>query len=99
MKSDLPKVLHRIAGRPLLHWVVTAARAAGAGRVVAILGHRVDVVQSSLDAAFGPGAVEVALQPEQRGTDVPLRMCASARFHAPRERRSTRSGMLPFCRT
>ena len=26
MKSDLPKVLHRIAGRPMLHWVVAAAR-------------------------------------------------------------------------
>lgn len=68
MKSDLPKVLHRIAGRPLLHWVVTAARAAGAGRVIAILGHRADAVQASLDAAFGAGAVEVALQSEQRGT-------------------------------
>jgi bifunctional UDP-N-acetylglucosamine pyrophosphorylase/glucosamine-1-phosphate N-acetyltransferase len=68
MKSELPKVLHRIAGRPLLHWVVTAARAAGAGRVIAILGHRADSVQSSLDAAFGAGAVEVALQTEQRGT-------------------------------
>src|SRR3954465_15498238 len=68
MKSDLPKVLHRIAGRPLLHWVVTAARAAGAGRVGAILGHKADAVQASLDATFGPGAVEVALQSEQRGT-------------------------------
>jgi bifunctional UDP-N-acetylglucosamine pyrophosphorylase/glucosamine-1-phosphate N-acetyltransferase len=68
MKSDLPKVLHRIAGRPMLHWVVTAARAAGAGRVVAILGHKADLVQQALDASFGAGTVEVALQPEQRGT-------------------------------
>jgi bifunctional UDP-N-acetylglucosamine pyrophosphorylase/glucosamine-1-phosphate N-acetyltransferase len=68
MKSDLPKVLHRVAGRPLLHWVVTAARAAGAGRVIAILGHKADVVQAALDAAFGAGAVEVALQHEQLGT-------------------------------
>jgi bifunctional UDP-N-acetylglucosamine pyrophosphorylase/glucosamine-1-phosphate N-acetyltransferase len=68
MKSDLPKVLHRIAGRPMLHWVVTAARAAGAGRVIAILGHKSDVVKTSLDASFGAGAVEIALQAEQRGT-------------------------------
>jgi bifunctional UDP-N-acetylglucosamine pyrophosphorylase/glucosamine-1-phosphate N-acetyltransferase len=68
MKSDLPKVLHRIAGRPMLHWVVTAARTAGAGRVVAILGHKADVVKASLDASFGAGSVEIALQPEQRGT-------------------------------
>ena len=62
MKSDLPKVLHRVAGRPLLHWVVTAARAAGAGRVVAILGHQHEVVKAALDASFGAGAVDVALQ-------------------------------------
>ena len=68
MKSDLPKVLHRVAGRPLLHWVVTAARATGAGRVIAILGHKAEVVQAALDASFGAGSVEVALQREQRGT-------------------------------
>jgi len=68
MKSDLPKVLHRIAGRPMLHWVVTAARAAGAGRVIAILGHKADTVKTALDASFGPGTVEIALQTEQRGT-------------------------------
>src|SRR4051812_3458384 len=68
MKSEVPKVLHRVAGRPLLHWVVTAARAAGAGRVIAILGHKADAVQSSLEASFGAGAVEVVLQTEQRGT-------------------------------
>jgi bifunctional UDP-N-acetylglucosamine pyrophosphorylase/glucosamine-1-phosphate N-acetyltransferase len=68
MKSDLAKVLHRIAGRPMLHWVVTAARAAGAGRVIAILGHRSETVKASLDASFGAGAIEVALQGEPRGT-------------------------------
>ena len=48
MKSETPKVLHRIAGRPMLHWVVTAARTAGASRVVAILGHKHEVVKLSL---------------------------------------------------
>ena len=71
MKSETAKVLHKIAGRPMLHWVVIAARTAGAERVVAILGHKADAVRASLDAAFGssgPGAISVALQPEQRGT-------------------------------
>ena len=68
MKSDTPKVLHRVAGRPMLHWVVTAARAAGAERVVAILGHKHEQVKAALDASFGAGAVDIALQPEQRGT-------------------------------
>ena len=68
MKSETPKVLHKVAGRPLLHWVVTAARAAGAGRVIAILGHKHEQVKAALDASFGAGSVEIALQSEQRGT-------------------------------
>ncbi len=68
MKSDTPKVLHKVAGRPMLHWVVTAARAAGAERVVAILGHKHEQVKAALDASFGVGVVDIALQPEPRGT-------------------------------
>jgi bifunctional UDP-N-acetylglucosamine pyrophosphorylase / glucosamine-1-phosphate N-acetyltransferase len=68
MKSDTAKVLHKIAGRPMLHWVVGAARAAGAERVVAILGHQHEMVKAALDKSFGPGTVDIALQPEQRGT-------------------------------
>jgi bifunctional UDP-N-acetylglucosamine pyrophosphorylase/glucosamine-1-phosphate N-acetyltransferase len=68
MKSDTAKVLHKIAGRPVLHWIVMAARAAGARRIVAILGHQNEQVKASLDAAFGAGAVDIAIQPEQRGT-------------------------------
>src|SRR3954470_10065170 len=36
MKSALPKVLHPVCGRPMLHWVTAAARDAGADNVVAI---------------------------------------------------------------
>jgi bifunctional UDP-N-acetylglucosamine pyrophosphorylase/glucosamine-1-phosphate N-acetyltransferase len=68
MKSETPKVLHRVAGRPLVGWVVTSARAAGAGRVVAILGHKHEQVKQALDQAFGANEVDVALQTEQRGT-------------------------------
>jgi bifunctional UDP-N-acetylglucosamine pyrophosphorylase/glucosamine-1-phosphate N-acetyltransferase len=68
MKSDTPKVLHQVAGRAMIDWVVRAARDAGAARVVAILGHQIEVVRAALDASFGAGSVEVALQAEQRGT-------------------------------
>ena len=36
MKSDTAKVLHEVAGRPLVIWAVEAVRAAGAGRVVVV---------------------------------------------------------------
>lgn len=29
MRSDLPKVLHEVGERPMIHWVVAAARASG----------------------------------------------------------------------
>src|SRR5438874_1758009 len=34
MRSSLPKVLHPVAGRPMVLWPVLAAQAAGAGRIV-----------------------------------------------------------------
>ncbi len=68
MKSDRAKVLHEVAGRTLIAWAVETARTAGAGRVVAILGHQHDKVKASLDARYGAGAIDVALQLEQKGT-------------------------------
>src|SRR3954454_6893948 len=62
MRSDLPKVLHRVAGKTLVEWVVDAARDAGAARVVA-------VVRPGDGVAEGlPDGVEVAEQREGEGT-------------------------------
>jgi bifunctional UDP-N-acetylglucosamine pyrophosphorylase / glucosamine-1-phosphate N-acetyltransferase len=62
MRSDTPKVLHRVAGKSLVEWVVDAARQAGAGRVVA-------VVRPGDGVAEGlPDGVEVAEQVEGEGT-------------------------------
>ncbi len=52
MKSTLPKVLHRLAGRPLLQHVLDAAGALGAARAgantVLIVGHGAEVVESAV---------------------------------------------------
>ncbi len=68
MKSDLAKVLHPAAGAPMIVWAVQAARDAGASRVIVVLGHQHERVKVALDAEFGAGAVEIALQMEQLGT-------------------------------
>jgi bifunctional UDP-N-acetylglucosamine pyrophosphorylase/glucosamine-1-phosphate N-acetyltransferase len=86
MKSDTAKVLHRIAGRPMLHWVVTTARAANAARIVAILGHQLDAVKASLEASFGAGTVDVAHQAEQRGTGHAVQCALSAVANEPDDR-------------
>ena len=47
MKSDLPKVLHPLAGRPLLAHVLDLAQCLEAGRVVAVVGHQAERVQET----------------------------------------------------
>ena len=38
MRSNTPKLAHDLCGRPLLAWPLEAARAAGAGRIVVVVG-------------------------------------------------------------
>src|SRR4029078_8993355 len=75
---SLPKVLHSVAGRPLVHYPVRAALEAGCGEVVVVVGHGRERLESYLSAAFGAsapgvpdawkGRVKTAVQKEQRGT-------------------------------
>ena len=65
MGSPLPKVLHPAAGRPLLAWVIAAARDVPCDRIVVIVGHGADEVRRSFAAERD---LEWVLQEEQRGT-------------------------------
>jgi bifunctional UDP-N-acetylglucosamine pyrophosphorylase/glucosamine-1-phosphate N-acetyltransferase len=68
MKSGRAKVLHPVAGRPMIEYPVGLARALGSGRVVCVLGHQFERVRAAVEARFGAGSVEVAIQAEQKGT-------------------------------
>jgi bifunctional UDP-N-acetylglucosamine pyrophosphorylase/glucosamine-1-phosphate N-acetyltransferase len=50
MKSALPKVLHRLAGRSLLQHVLTTAAELGADRIVAVTGHGAEQVEAAVQA-------------------------------------------------
>jgi bifunctional UDP-N-acetylglucosamine pyrophosphorylase/glucosamine-1-phosphate N-acetyltransferase len=50
MKSDTPKVLHAIAGVPMLRWVVEAARVLGPQEIIVIVGHGADAVREEFAA-------------------------------------------------
>jgi bifunctional UDP-N-acetylglucosamine pyrophosphorylase/glucosamine-1-phosphate N-acetyltransferase len=63
MNSKIPKVLHTLADRPLVAWVLDAARKAGSNRVVAVLGHQAERVAKAL-----PPEVLTAIQSQQLGT-------------------------------
>lgn len=67
MKSSRAKVLHELAGRPMLFYPIEAALSAGARRVVVVLGREREKVEAALRAEFDERVV-AALQPEQRGT-------------------------------
>lgn len=63
MKSDLPKVLHEINGKPLVEYVIEAARAAGTDEICLVVGHQAELVKERI----GDG-VSYVLQAEQLGT-------------------------------
>ncbi len=65
MKSDLPKVLHCLRGRPLLSYALDLAAGLGAGRVVVVVGHQAQRVREVF--ADRPG-LRYALQEPQLGT-------------------------------
>jgi bifunctional UDP-N-acetylglucosamine pyrophosphorylase/glucosamine-1-phosphate N-acetyltransferase len=67
MKSALPKVMHALCGRPLVHYPIAAAIGAGCGEVVVVVGHGREHVEKYVSTTFA-GRVRTAVQAQQRGT-------------------------------
>ena len=63
MKSDTPKVLHKICGKTLVEWVLKAAKGAGVENSCVIVGHKAQMVKDALGEQC-----EFAEQTEQKGT-------------------------------
>ena len=63
MKSDLPKVLHPLAGRPLVLHVIDNLKNAGIDDILVIVGYRGDMVSGILG-----DSAKIAWQREQLGT-------------------------------
>ncbi|WP_312529999.1 bifunctional UDP-N-acetylglucosamine diphosphorylase/glucosamine-1-phosphate N-acetyltransferase GlmU [Paracoccus sp. (in: a-proteobacteria)] len=66
MQSDLPKVLHRLAGVPLVAHALSAGRSLDPQEIVVVAGHGAELVRKAV-AKIEPDA-KIALQPEQLGT-------------------------------
>lgn len=64
MKSDTHKVLHPIAGKPMLHHLLDTVSGLGAERIVVVVGARREQIEKSVE---GRG-VTIAVQAEQLGT-------------------------------
>lgn len=64
MKSDLPKVLHKVLGESMVSRVVQTAKDAGSDKIIVVIGHKKELVEKELknrDVLF-------AVQSEQLGT-------------------------------
>ncbi len=68
MKGERPKVLHELAGRPLVDFPVRLALGVAADPLVVVVGHGAEAVESTLRGLHGEGPLRFARQLEQRGT-------------------------------
>jgi len=71
MKSDLPKVLHPIAGKSMLAHVLDSARSVKANALHVVVGHGSDKVKSHF---CDDNDIQWALQAEQKGTGHAVKM-------------------------
>ena len=75
LKSQRPKVLHEIGGKPLLaHVIAAASRIVAPDNIYAVVGHQAEKVRAAL-ASSGVHFVE---QTEQRGTGHAIQCCREA---------------------
>ncbi|MRR13790.1 bifunctional UDP-N-acetylglucosamine diphosphorylase/glucosamine-1-phosphate N-acetyltransferase GlmU, partial [bacterium] len=75
MKSELVKVMHPLAGAPMVAWPVDAARQAGTSRTVLVVGHQAETIREHF---AGEGDLAFALQEEQLGTGHAVASAAAA---------------------
>jgi bifunctional UDP-N-acetylglucosamine pyrophosphorylase/glucosamine-1-phosphate N-acetyltransferase len=73
MRSRLPKVLHPLAGRPMIDHVLALLASAEADPVVVVTGHEAEAVEAALN-----GAVASVRQEPQRGTADAVRVALSS---------------------
>ena len=72
MKSDLPKVLVEVAGRPMIEYLLEALRAGGVDQILVVVGYRGQLVRQTLENHPDVAFVE---QTEQLGTGHAVMMC------------------------
>ena len=68
MKSALPKVLHKIAGRPMLAHVIGTTASLGAARDIVITGHGAEQVESAMRGLYPQSPLNFVRQEPQLGT-------------------------------
>ncbi|MDR3049110.1 MAG: bifunctional UDP-N-acetylglucosamine diphosphorylase/glucosamine-1-phosphate N-acetyltransferase GlmU [Elusimicrobiota bacterium] len=74
MKSEIPKVLHKLSGKTLLKWVIDSVSKLKPDNIVIVLGHKAALVEKSLANLN----VKIVYQREQKGSAHALLQAKSA---------------------
>ncbi|MGH7274709.1 MAG: bifunctional UDP-N-acetylglucosamine diphosphorylase/glucosamine-1-phosphate N-acetyltransferase GlmU [Nitrospiria bacterium] len=85
MKSRQAKVLHPVAGRPMIQYVLDLAEALSADRILLVIGHDRDHVRTLLAGRIRRGRIELVVQEPPLGTGHAVLMTRSllADYHGP----------------
>ena len=75
MRTEKPKVLHEVCGRPMLSYVLDACRANGVGRILVVVGYQ---KQRLLEHYGGQEDLAGVEQDEQKGTGHAVMVCEEA---------------------
>ena len=83
MKSEIPKVMHALAGAPMLAHVLTAAKGASMGRICAVVAPGMEEVEGVARALDPDLAVFVQAEPQGTADAVKAAQSAFAGFAGP----------------
>ncbi|MCL1972371.1 MAG: bifunctional UDP-N-acetylglucosamine diphosphorylase/glucosamine-1-phosphate N-acetyltransferase GlmU [Endomicrobia bacterium] len=86
MKSSLPKVMHKLSGKPLINWVIGSVNALKPDNIVVVLGHKSEAVEENLKTLKNP-KIKIVYQKEQLGS-------AHALMQARKALKNYRGGIL-----
>jgi len=67
MKSRLPKVLHKVAGRAMVDWSIDLARRVGCERIVVVISKSSDALRAHITERLGADAIAIQDPPQGTG--------------------------------
>ncbi len=95
MKSEIPKVLHEVLFRPMLHRVIDSIEISDINKICIVKGYKHESIDTSLKSYFSKG-VETVLQEEQKGTGHAVIVCKDFLKHNINDDVMIVCGDMPF---
>ena len=73
MDSDIPKVLHKVGGIPMLTHIIKKSKEIGSKKIISVLGYKHEMVKKEISKQ----GIEIVLQLEQLGTAHAVMQCTN----------------------